>query len=218
VRRLRNRWLPGSLRALPSRRPARRLLHAARESLRAHPCSCPDEDAPDRALPGPASSARSARCRTTAESVHERASAHRARNPMGRRFDESFEKIFAVGFHDLRSKPCPGGMHSTSSEVTLHLAGGSTPDCLWTIGKMLQGSRKRQGFCLHCRPCNPAPLKPCSSEGDDQPATRLRSAPAERSTRIRSRRTSTRAISKSSEVHLRLPEPWLSLVSLDLLA
>jgi hypothetical protein len=31
-----------------------------------------------------------------------------------RRLDESFEKIFAVGVHALRSKPCPGATHPTS--------------------------------------------------------------------------------------------------------
>jgi hypothetical protein len=31
-----------------------------------------------------------------------------------RRFDESLEKIFAVGVHDLRSQPCPGAAHPTS--------------------------------------------------------------------------------------------------------
>jgi hypothetical protein len=31
-----------------------------------------------------------------------------------RRLDESLEKIFAVGVHDLRSKPCPAATHPTS--------------------------------------------------------------------------------------------------------
>ena len=31
-----------------------------------------------------------------------------------RRLDESFEKIFAVGVHDLGSKLCPGATHRTS--------------------------------------------------------------------------------------------------------
>src|SRR5262249_4765443 len=33
-----------------------------------------------------------------------------------RRLDESFEKVFAVSVHDLRSKPCPGVTHATSGE------------------------------------------------------------------------------------------------------
>jgi hypothetical protein len=42
-----------------------------------------------------------------------------------RRFDESFEKIFAVGVHDLRNQSCPGATRPTSEEVRLALAGGS---------------------------------------------------------------------------------------------